>query len=43
VLRASLLQVQRELGLHITPVRSTLIDMAATMLQLGLAAPKPKA
>jgi hypothetical protein len=34
--------VQRDLGLHITPVRSTLLDMAATMIQLGLATPKLK-
>lgn len=30
-------KVQRELGLAITPVRSTVVDMAQCMLQLGLA------
>ncbi len=33
-------RVQRELGLAITPVRETVLDMAATLLQLGLAQPK---
>lgn len=36
-------RVQRELGLAITPVRETLQDMAATLIALGLAQPKPKA
>lgn len=32
----------RDLGLALTPVRETLLDMAAAMISLGLAAPKPK-
>ena len=33
-------KAQRELGLQITPVRSTLVDMAVTMMQLGLVDPQ---
>jgi len=33
---------RRELGLVMTPVRSTIVDMAATMVALGLATPRPK-
>ena len=33
-------QAQRELGLSVTPVRQTLVDMAVTLVQLGTARPK---
>jgi hypothetical protein len=33
-------RVQRELGLAITPVKETVLDMAATLVRLGLAQPK---
>ena len=35
-------RVQRELGLSITPAKETLLDMAATLIQLGLATPKQR-
>jgi nucleoside-diphosphate-sugar epimerase len=35
-------RARRDLGLALTPVRETLLDMAAAMISLGLAAPKPK-
>jgi hypothetical protein len=35
-------RVQAELGLALTPVKETLTDMAATLIQLGLAQPKPR-
>ena len=35
-------RVQGELGLSITPVKETIVDMAATLVQLDLAQPKPK-
>jgi nucleoside-diphosphate-sugar epimerase len=34
-------KVQRELGLALTPVRRTVVDMVATLYALGLAKPKP--
>lgn len=36
-------RVQQELGLAITPVQETLLDMAATLIALGLAQPQRKA
>lgn len=36
-------RVQKELGLVLTPVRSTIVDMVATLIALGLANPKSKA
>ena len=36
-------KVQKELGLALTPVRSTVVDMVATLIALGLAKPKAKA
>ncbi|KAL4443929.1 hypothetical protein ABPG75_011666 [Micractinium tetrahymenae] len=35
-------RVQRELGLAITPVKETVLDMAATLVALGLAQPKQR-
>lgn len=35
----SYVQVQRELGLALTPLRETFIDMAITLLQLGIVQP----
>lgn len=35
-------RAQLELGLSLTPPCETLRDMAATLVQLGLAQPKPK-
>ena len=35
-------RVTRELGLVLTPVKETLLDMAATLIALGLATPRPK-
>lgn len=35
-------KVQKELGLALTPVKSMIIDMAVTMIALGLANPKKK-
>jgi nucleoside-diphosphate-sugar epimerase len=35
-------RARRELGLALTPVRSTIEDMAVTMVQLGLATPRAK-
>ena len=35
-------RVQAELGLALTPVKETLTDMAATLIQLGLAQPQPR-
>ena len=32
-------QVSNELGLELTPFESTVVDMAVTMLQLGIAKP----
>ena len=36
------LQAQRELGLQVTPIQSTIVDMAVTLFQLGIATPKPR-
>lgn len=38
----SILQAARELGLQVTPVEETLIDMATTLIQLGIAKPRMK-
>jgi nucleoside-diphosphate-sugar epimerase len=35
-------KVQRDLGLSLTPVKETVIDMAVTMVKLGLAMPRRK-
>ncbi|KAI3433285.1 hypothetical protein D9Q98_003104 [Chlorella vulgaris] len=35
-------RIQRELGLAITPVKETVLDMATTLVRLGLATPKPR-
>ena len=35
-------QLDKELGVHLTPFDTTIVDMAVTMLQLGLAKPVPK-
>ena len=35
-------RVQRELGLQLTPPESTFVDMAVTLIQLGIAHPKQK-
>lgn len=37
------MQATQELGLQLTPVKETLIDMAVTLIQLGIAKPRPKA
>ena len=36
------MQAARELGLNVTPVEETLIDMAVTLIQLGIAKPRIK-
>ena len=36
------MQAAQELGLQVTPVKETLIDMAVTLIQLGIATPRPK-
>ena len=36
------MQAAKELGLQLTPVKETLIDMAVTLIQLGIAKPRPK-
>ena len=36
------MQAARELGLQVTPVEETLIDMATTLIQLGIAKPRTK-
>ncbi len=35
-------QATKELGLQFTTVNETLVDMAVTLMQLGLAIPRPK-
>ena len=35
-------QLAKELGMQLTPFETTVVDMAVTMLQLGLAKPVPK-
>lgn len=40
---APCMQAAQELGLQLTPVKETLIDMAVTLIQLGIAKPRPKA
>ena len=35
-------QAAQELGLQLTPVKETLVDMAVTLMQLGIVIPKPK-
>ena len=37
-----LMQAARELGLQVRPVKETLIDMAVSLIQLGVAKPRPK-
>ncbi len=37
-----MLQAAKELGLQVTPVKETLVDMAVTLIQLGIAVPRPK-
>ena len=37
-----LMQAARELGLQVRPVKETLVDMAVTLIQLGVAKPRPK-
>ena len=37
-----IMQAAKELGLQLTPVKETLIDMAVTLIQLGIAKPRPK-
>ena len=36
-------KVERELGLHLTPLAASFADMAATLIALGVAQPKPTA
>lgn len=36
------MQAAKELKLQLTPVKETLIDMAVTLIQLGIAKPRPK-
>lgn len=36
-------QATKELGLQLTTVKETLVDMAVTLMQLGVAVPRPKA
>ena len=36
------MQSVKELGLQMTPVKETLVDMAVTLLQLGIATPRQK-
>lgn len=40
---APCMQAAQELGMQLTPVKETLIDMAVTLIQLGIAKPRPKA
>ncbi len=35
-------QAAKELGLQLTTVNETLVDMAVTLMQLGIAVPRPK-
>ncbi len=35
-------QATKELGLQLTSVNETLVDMAVTLMQLGVAVPRPK-
>jgi hypothetical protein len=35
-------QAVKELGLQLTTVNETLVDMAVTLMQLGVAVPRPK-
>ncbi len=39
---SGLLQVQKELGLQIHPWQESIIDMATTLIQRGIAKPVPK-
>lgn len=39
---SSAMQAARELGLQVTPVKETFIDMAVTLIQLGIAKPRLK-
>ena len=36
------MQAATELGLQVRPVKETLIDMAVSLIQLGVAKPRPK-
>lgn len=40
--RPGTLQVQKELGLQITPWQESIIDMATTLIQRGIAKPVSK-
>ena len=36
------MQAAKDLGMQLTPVKETLIDMAVTLIQLGIAKPRAK-
>ena len=40
--RRHLVQAAQELGVALTPVKETLVDMAVTLIQLGIATPRLK-